>query len=186
MKLSDKFIRLKTLLAFPQILGPTLKLAHEYQNSKRENVRVFASNIGDVYVISDNKDENIVDMYLNYREEEVENEEGETNKEYSDYYFVVSSQPEFDPITKQNIFKLSIVPKDYWETEGYTYDQPLDIEEKLTQYNLESPNETSDFQAYGYADKYAIIHLLFGLGLDYNNDIARSLNAQGHNMLIRP
>ena len=170
--------------------------------SKRKDglntLRVFSNGTYLYEVLSDEKDQNIVKVKTNdsvalknngvvenhkYWEDPDDSEMKELNVsknknlsedsddvdslDCKDYYFCVSKNK-----TEEDCFEVWIVPKSYWEAEKYPYDSPLQIEEELSEYLIDSPNESSLFNAYEYETSEEVIALLERLGCQYSNEIA--------------
>lgn len=107
-------------------------------------------------------------------EPEVTEEDGDI-RIGSRYYFAVAVESRNDGFMN-NIIDVAIVEREEWEETGYLSDQPQDIELFLMTHRIETPNETSNFWAYGYEDAQSVITLLESLGLVYSNDLASKIN----------
>jgi hypothetical protein len=183
MKLSTKILKEQLVIKYPLIDLNSIKRISKSKNKTSQVVRLFSSNIGEITVITNLKDNVVVNISLNKDNQKLLSSPIPKTTRFAKYYFAVGNNITYDNDLKMNIIELAIVPKKYWDKSHCLYDQPLKIENFLSRHNIESPNETSSFQAFDYLNFLDVIKLLDSFGMDYNNDIAKFL---GKDMYIKP
>lgn len=164
-----------------------IKRGRKYKDSNGQVIREF--NVGSklVSVTSSPDDSEVLSVTeMGMMDNSPTPNPGVKNK-FNNYYFAVAAQAHHDSLVNMMVVTLVINPKKYWDTEQCVYDQPLKIENDLAKFNIESPNESGDFDAFGQKDPLSVVQLLLNLGLEYNNNMAQWLTTQTGTMFyIKP